>query len=207
MASSLTKTVGNFSSAIASVANHGLGSFTFSTGGGGGPITTDFAAAVAVRVGYTSASAPTAPVQVAIQGSMESSGDDKWVNITAFIGTQVAGVTNTLASSGNGSGVSALTATGNSNLADFTPTFIYNSGTPANSEFHRTGYGATGGTTINITENTINSQNSSVLYQPAEEFVSQIDLTPWTRIRVLVYNPSGATAYWDCYVNTGDSIG
>ena len=204
----LTKTVGNFSATLASLANNtSVIGGPWSTGGVGGSLVNVFGCAVSIRVGYTNSSAPTAAVQVILQGSMETANDDKWVNIASWTGTQVALVTNTLASSGNTSTTSALTATGTSTLSDFTKTFVYNSGTPANSEFHRTARAATGSTTINITEGLSNSQNSSVLYQPAEEFVAQVDMTPWTRLRVVVYNPSGNTVYWDAYVNTGDSIG
>lgn len=208
MAQSLTKTIANFSTSLASLANNtSVIGGPWSSGGTGAALSAVFSAAVIVRIGYTNASAPTAPVQCLVQGLAASSGNADWVTIASFMGAQLALTTNTLAASGNGSSTTALTATGTSTLTDFGRVFIYNSGTPANSEFNRTARAVTASTTINIVSGLVNSQNSSVIYQPVEEFVTQIDMGTWSNLRVNIYNPSGNTVYWNSEVNTTDSIG
>ncbi len=198
MSSSLSKTPGTSLISLASISNNAISLSSAQD------VSTKFAATFGIRIGRTVVTALTNPVLAYIQGSMKSSGNDTWENIASFTSGVATSITSALAGSGNGAGVSALTATGSSSIVDASRVFILN-GTPANSEFGRTAH--VSGTTINLWDGVTNSQNSSNVFDQAEEFVATIDLTAWTRVRVVVFNNSGQTVYADAYMITGDSIG
>src|SRR5437870_9470266 len=95
-----------------------------------------FKASITVRIGRDVTTALTNPVNIRIQMSMKSSGNDNWVTIKNFQTQIIAAIQNTLTGTSNAAAQPTLTATANFTQSDGDLCFIKN-GTIANSEFVR----------------------------------------------------------------------
>lgn len=146
-------------------------------------VANNLAATVMIHFGRRSASALTAPVNIRIEASAKSSGDEHWYPLVIFQSTAAAvtsqAVNGTCASA---QAVVPMTSTTGQVLSDIV--YIDN-GTVGNSCWGRICV-ITSNTSITLEDNLINAQTSSTVYNGAQIFMSNLDLTAVQRIRAVV---------------------
>lgn len=176
-------------------------------------VSTKLAATVFIHFGRRSDSALTEGVQIRIEASAKSSGDGQWFPLAQFI-TQVQAVTHQAVSGTCNAGQAVIAMASTTGMsADWASAsspignLVYiDNGTIGNSEFQRVKL-VTLNTSITLEDNLTNAQTSSNVYQSAEIFSAQLDLTAIGRLRVVVnaYNTGVAVAA-EAFMVTGDSI-
>lgn len=171
-------------------------------------VSSKFRATVFVWIGRDTTTSLTAPVNVRVQASAKSSGDDTWADV-AFVQTQIATAgTNALSGSSNASGQKTLTAASTNWSVSFASgdyVFIKN-GTIGNSEFARLKQ-VTAATTVDAFDNLTNTQTSANVYNKAEMFTFDIDVLAIGRIRVAVDTlGTGQAVNVQSFMVTADSI-
>jgi hypothetical protein len=142
-------------------------------------------ALVTVRVANVETTANATGVGVYIQGSHDASGDDAWFLLAKFVGSTTAAESEALtATEPAAETVMAVASTTNLVVGDLI--YIQDTGTVANSEWHRI-VQVTTNTSIEIDYGLANEKDSSdVIYTEADEFVYQIDCSGLSRVNVLV---------------------
>lgn len=195
----ITKTVGTSLISLQSVAASTvlLGTATSTS--------TKLAATVFIHFGRRSATAAGAGVNIRIEGSSKSSGDGHWYPIaiftTAFAACEAEAVTGTVTS-----GQKVITCASTTNLTAGDLIYIDN-GTIANSEFHRI-KSISANTSVTVEDNLTNAQTSSTMYDSAEMYVAQLDLSALSRIRIVADGSSFTQAFAiEADMITADSIG
>lgn len=196
---SITKTADISLAALASLASNS----TFV--GTAADVSSKLAATVFIHFGRRSASALTEGVEFRIEASSKASGNGHWFPIASFK-TQLAAVESEAVSGTVSSGTATITVASTTNLTGADRIFIDNS-TIANSEWGKIA-SIVSNTSVTIEDNLVNAQTGSTIYEGAELFVAQLDLTAISRVRVVVdgYNTGQAVAY-EVIMVTGDSIG
>lgn len=168
-------------------------------------VSTKLAATVFIQFGRRATTALTTGANFRIEASAKSSGDGFWFPLATF--TTATAASESEAVSGTvSSGTNVITVASTTNLTAGDIIYVDN-GTIANSEWGRV-KSIVASTSITIEDNLVNAQTSSTIYDQAEMYVAQLDLTAIGRIR-LVADCSGtgqATAV-QAYMVTGDSIG
>lgn len=168
-------------------------------------VSTKLAATIFIWFGRRSATAAGAGCNIRIEGSGASSGDAAWKALHTFTTTYAAceseAVSGTVTS---GQKVITVASTSNLTIGDY----IYiDNGTIANSEWHRIKSIVTN-TSVTVEDDLTNAQTSSTIYDSAEDFVWQGDLTGLARIRIVVDGASFTQAHAvKALMVTGDSIG
>lgn len=169
-------------------------------------VSTALAATLLIWFGRRSATAAGAGVNIRIEVSGESSGNSSWKSLytftTNFAACEAEAVSGTVSSGTNIITVASLT---NLSIGDYV--FIDN-GTIANSEWHRIKATTPATPSFTIENNLANAQTSSNIYDSAEDYVIDLDLTSKKRLRVVADGASFTQAFAiKALIITGDSIG
>jgi hypothetical protein len=168
-------------------------------------VSTKLAACIFIHFGRRAATALTQAVEFRIEASSKASGDGHWYPLARFV-TQSAAAEAEAVSGTVNAGTNVVTVASTSNLTEADLVFIDNS-TIANSEWGRIKDIATN-TSITLEENLANAQTGSTIYDSAEMFVAQLDLSAISRIRLVVdADNSGQAIAVEAHMVTADSIG
>jgi len=157
---------------------------------------------LAVNIGRDdTGGALTSGAIVRVQASPKPSGDDAWRDLAVFQ-TQVTTPESESVSSTANSGQAVLPVASTSNLAVEDLILIKN-GTIGNSEFHRI-KAVSSNTSVTVDDNLTNSQTSSTIYDQAELFLVQLDVLPFSRLRVQIDNAANSrTIVAQAYASAG----
>jgi hypothetical protein len=162
------------------------------------------AATLFIHFGRRAATAAGAGVNIRVEASSKASLDGHWYPVaiftTAFAAAEGEAVTGTVAS-----GQKVITCASTTNLAAGDIIYIDN-GTIANSEWHRI-KSISANVSVTIEDNLLNAQTSATMYDTAEMYVCQLDLTAISRLRVVI---DGSLFTQACAIEidmvSGDSI-
>jgi hypothetical protein len=168
-------------------------------------VATKMAATVGIRFGRRSASALTAGVEIRIEASMASSGDGEWYPLATFLTASVAAEAEAVSGTVS-AGTNVITVASTTNLTAGDLVFIDNT-TIGNSEWGRVKAISTN-TSITIEDNLANAQTGATIYDTAEFFVAQLDLSSVGRLRLVVdAKNTGVAVAVKATMVTADSIG
>lgn len=152
--------------------------------------------------------ANTNPGSFLIQISGSASGNEDWVTIVRFTPTIVAAVTEALtATEASAETVLAVVSTTGFTAAD--GVYIIDAGTLVDSEWGNLEQIVTNTSLDLIDGLTTGKDSSDAVWNQAEKFVAQIDLTAVGRVRVVFQHEggTGANVHVKALMITGDSIG
>jgi hypothetical protein len=168
-------------------------------------VSTKLAATVFIHFGRRAATALTEGVEFRVEASAKSSGDGFWFPLASFK-TAIATAETEAVSGTVSSGTNVITVASTTNLVAGDLIYIDN-GTIANSEWGRI-KSIVSNTSVTIEDNLVNAQTGATIYDQAEFYVAQIDLTAVGRIRIVMdgRNTGQATAI-QAFMVSGDSIG
>jgi hypothetical protein len=145
-------------------------------------VSTKWKASLNVFFGRRSATAAGAGVNIYIEGSTFASGDDNWTTLaqytTGFAAAEAEAVTGTVAA-----GATVITCASTTNLTAQDYIYIDN-GTIANSEWRRI-KSIVAATSVTVIDALTNAQTSSTMYDSAETYNADLDLSSIMRIRVV----------------------
>jgi hypothetical protein len=168
-------------------------------------VSTKLAATVFIHFGRRAATALTEGMEFRVEASSKSSGDGHWYPLAVFK-TAIAASETEAVSGTVSSGTNVITVASTTNLVAGDLIYIDN-GTIANSEWGRIKSIATN-TSVTIEDNLVNAQTSSTIYDQAEFFAAQLDLTAVGRLRLVVDGRNtGQAVAVEAHMVTGDSIG
>jgi hypothetical protein len=147
----------------------------------------------------------TTAVTFRIQASAKSAADDQWYDIVSFIsGVTVPEAEAVTGTENAGATVIEVASTTNLTVGDF---ILFKNGTIGNSEWGRI-IAVSTNTSITVMDAITNAQTGSTIYDQAEQFIAQLDLTSIGRIRVVAdCSGTGRTVVVEAFMVTGDSIG
>lgn len=167
-------------------------------------VSTKLAATVFIHSGRRTNSALTEGVEYRIEASAKSSGDGFWWPLASFKSAIILAESEAVSGTVS-SGTNVITVASTTNLIAGDLVYIDNS-TIANSEWGRV-KSISSNTSITIEDNLLNAQTGSTIYDQAEFFVAQLDLTAVGRIRAVAdgRNTGQATSV-EILMVTGDSI-
>ena len=173
--------------------------------GSAADVSTKLAATVFIHFGRRATTALTEGVEFRIEASAKSSGDGFWWPLAVFK-TAIA-LAETEAVSGTVSaGTNIITVASTTNLVAGDIIFIDNT-TIGNSEWGRI-KSIVANTSVTIEDNLANAQTGATIYDQAEMYAAQFDLTAVTRIRVVADGRNtGQAVAAEVFMVTGDSIG
>jgi len=146
-------------------------------------VSTIWGASFFIRFGRRSASAAGAGVNIRIEGSFASSGDNTWIPLAIFT-TNFAACEAEAVSGTVNSGTNVITVASTTNLTAGDIIYIDN-GTIANSEWARI-KSISANVSVTIEDNLVNAQTGATIYDSAEMYVAQLDLSSIGRVRVVV---------------------
>lgn len=168
-------------------------------------VSTKLAATVFIHFGRRAATAAGAPANLRIEASSKSSGDGHWYPLAIFV-TDFAACEAEAVSGTVNSGTNVITVASTTNLAAGDLIYIDN-GTIANSEWGRV-KSIVSNTSVTIEDNLVNAQTGATLYDSAQVFAAQIDLTAVGRLRLVDDGSLFTQAHAiEAHMVTGDSIG
>jgi hypothetical protein len=169
-------------------------------------VSTKLAATILCFHASVEATANTNGGKFLVQVSGASSGDEDWATVTQFQ-AQATTADTEAGTATEPAGETVLAVASTTGFAADDILYVQN-GTLANSEWARC-QEVVSNTSINLIDGLTNEQASSTIWNDAEIFVAQLDLTAVSRLRV-VFQHEGATGA-NCHVKalmvTGDSIG
>jgi hypothetical protein len=132
----------------------------------------------------------TAGVIIRVQGNpMSGSGLDQWRDLAVFQSGITVPESEAVSGTCN-SGQDTINVASTTNLTTENLILIKNS-TIGNSEFRRI-RSVTTNTNIKTDDNLTNAQTGSTVYNQAEEFVAQLDVMPYKRLRIQIDNAQNA---------------
>lgn len=168
-------------------------------------VSSKLAAAVFVHLGRDDTGGNlVAPVEIRVEASAKSSGDDQWFPLVTLRSNKTVPVSEVLTGT-IATNTSTLTMADTTGFAVGQVVFIKNS-TLANSEFHRLKDVVTNAN-VKIIDNLSHAQTGATIYTQAEMFVAQVDLTSIGRIRLVVdASNTGRSIVVEGFMVTGDSI-
>lgn len=168
-------------------------------------VSTKLAATVFIHFGRRATSALTTGMEFRIEASSKSSGEGHWYPMASFR-TAVAAAESEAVSGTVSSGTNVITVASTTNLVVGDIIFIDN-GTIGNSEWGRIKAVSTN-TSVTIEDNLVNAQTGATIYDQAEMFVAQLDLTAVGRLRLVADGSgTGQAVAVEAHMVTGDSIG
>lgn len=145
-------------------------------------VSTKWKASLNVFFGRRSATAAGAGVNIYIEGSTFASGDDNWATLaqytTGFAAAEAEAVTGTVAA-----GATVITCASTTNLTAQDYIYIDN-GTIVNSEWRRI-KSIVAATSVTVIDALTNAQTGSTMYDSAETYNADLDLSSIMRIRVV----------------------
>lgn len=168
-------------------------------------VSTKLGGSLFVRFGRRAVTAAGAGVNIRLEASHASSGDNSWFPFAIFT-TQFAACEGEAVSGTVGSGTNVITVASTTNLAAGDLIYIDN-GTIANSEWGRI-KSIVSNTSVTIEDNLVNAQTGATMYDTAEIFSPVAIPAGVARIRAAI-DGSGFTQAFACEVRytTIDSIG
>lgn len=169
-------------------------------------VTSKFGAFLAIHFGRRAAAAAGAGVNIRVEASPESANDGIWVPLYT-VTTGFGACESEVATGTNNAGQKVITVASTTNLAAGDIVFVDNT-TPANSEWGRI-KSTVLNTSVTLEDNLVNAQNNpaATLYDNAEMFPCQLDLTPYLRLRVVVDGSLYTQAFAiRVRMSSGDSI-
>lgn len=168
-------------------------------------VSTKLAATVFIHFGRRATSALTEGVEFRVEASSQSSGDGHWYPLARFKTATTAAESEAVSGTVS-AGTNVITVASTTNLTVADLIFIDN-GTIADSEWGRIKAISTN-TSVTIEDNLVNAQTGATIYDQAEMFVAQLDLTAVTRIRLVAdADNTGQAVAVEAHMVTGDSIG
>lgn len=168
-------------------------------------VSSKLAASFFIHFGRRTASALTEGVELRLEASAKSSGDGHWFPMFA-VKTNTTAAESEAVSGTVSSGTNVITVASTTNLVAGDTIYIDNS-TIGNSEFGRI-KSIVSNTSVTIEDNLVNAQTGATLYDQAEYFYGQLDLTAVGRIRLVVDGRNtGQAVAVEAYLVTADSIG
>jgi len=168
-------------------------------------VSTKLAATVFIHFGRRATTALTEGMEFRIEASSKSSGDGHWYPLASFK-TAIAAAESEAVSGTVSSGTNVITVASTTNLVAGDLVYIDN-GTIGNSEWGRVKSISTN-TSITIEDNLVNAQTGATIYDQAEFYAAQIDLTAVGRIRLVADGRNtGQAVAVEAHMVTGDSIG
>jgi hypothetical protein len=168
-------------------------------------VTTKMSGTVGIHFGRRSASALNSGVEFRIEASVKSSGDGYWFPLAVFR-TALAAVSSEAVSGTVNAGTNVITVADTTGLTERDIIYIDNS-TIANSEWGRI-KDISAGTSVTIEDNLVNAQTGSTMYDGAELFTAQLDLSSVGRLRLVVDAcDTGQAVAVEALMVTADSIG
>jgi len=168
-------------------------------------VSSKLAATVFIHFGRRATTALTNGAIFRVEGSSKSSADGHWYPLATFQ-TQIATAESEAVSGTVSSGTNVITVASTTNLVAGDTIFIDN-GTIGNSEWGRIKSIVTN-TSVTIEDNLVNAQTGATIYDQAEWFVAQLDLTSIGRIRLVAdCSGTGQAVAVEAHMVTGDSIG
>lgn len=150
-----------------------------------------FAAIFYIHFGRAATTGLTVGVNFRIEGSPKTSGDGHWFPLAQFL-TDVAAAESEAVSGTVSSGTNVITVASTTNLVAGDNVLLLN-GTVANSEWGRV-KSISSNTSITIEDNLVNAQTGGTIYDQAQFFVANVDLSGVNRIRVVVDNKGSGQA-------------
>ena len=141
-----------------------------------------FAATIFIRFGRRSATAAGAGANIRVEASYKSSGDNSWVPLAVFTTNFAAAEAEAVSGTVN-AGTKVVTVASTTNLTAGDVIFI-NNGTIANSEWGRV-KSISSNVSVTIEDDLVNAQTGATLYDSAEMFLCQLDLSAIGRIRIV----------------------
>lgn len=168
-------------------------------------VSTKLAATVFIHFGRRATTALTAGMTFRVEASSKSSGDGHWYPVASFL-TAIAASESEAVSGTVSSGTNVITVASTTNLTVGDLIYIDN-GTIGNSEWGRIKAVSTN-TSVTIEDNLLNAQTGATIYDRAEMFIAQIDLTAISRIRLVADGSNtGQAVAVEAHMITADSIG
>lgn len=168
-------------------------------------VTTKFSATVFIHFGRRSTTALTEGVELRVEASTKLTGDGYWFPLTVFKSGTVAATSVTIATTHN-AGITNLVDGSGTGFAD-KPRVYIDDATITNGEWGKIrAILATVGYVLE--DATINTHTASfTVYDKAELFVAQLDLTAITRLRLVVDGSKAMqTVVVEAFIVTGDSV-
>jgi len=167
-------------------------------------VSTKFAATMFIHFGRRSATAAGAGVNFRIEANSKTGGNGFWwplaVFTTDFVACESEAVSGVVAS-----GTNVITVASTTNLTAGDIIYIDN-GTIGNSEYGRI-KSVVLNTSVTIEDTLVNAQTGATLYDRAEMFAAQLDLSAVKYLRVVADGASFTQAFAvEAFMNTGDSI-
>lgn len=163
-----------------------------------------FAGTVFIHFGRRTASALTTGMTLRVEASSKSSGDGHWYPLAIFRSAIVAAESEAVSGTVS-SGTNVITVASTTNLAAGDLIFIDN-GTIANSEWGRI-KSIVSNTSVTIEDNLVNAQTGATIYDQAEMFIAQLDLSAVGRIRLVADGSgTGQACSVEAHLVTLDSI-
>jgi hypothetical protein len=167
-------------------------------------VSTKFAATVFIHFGRRSASSAGAPAVLRVEASAKSSGEGHWYPVCSLY-TDYAAVESEAVSGTVNASQNVITVASTTNLAAGDIIYIDN-GTIANSEWGRI-KSIVANTSVTIEDNLVNAQTGATLYDGAQMFVVQLDLSAIGRIRLVDDGSSFTQAHAvEAHIVTSDSL-
>jgi len=195
----ITKTQGTSLLSLQSLASNSVAL------GSAADVSTKLAATVFIHFGRRAATALTEGLEFRIEASAKSSGDGFWWPLAVFK-TALAAASDEAVSGTVSAGTNVITVASTTGLVAGDLIYIDN-GTIGNSEWGRIKSIVTN-TSVTIEDNLLNAQTGATIYDQAEFFVAQLDLTAIGRIRVVADGRNtGQAVAVEAFMITGDSIG
>ena len=170
-------------------------------------VSTHLASTIFIHFGRRATAALTAGVIFRIEASSKASGDGHWYPLAVFQ-TATALAETEAATGTNAAGQNVITMASTTNLTVADIIYIDNT-TVANGEFHRI-KAVSANVSITLEDNLTNAQNNpaATIFDQAEMFVAQLDLTAIKRLRLVVdADNTGQAVAVESHMVRGDSIG
>jgi hypothetical protein len=167
-------------------------------------VTTKFAATVFLHFGRRATSALTEGIEFRVEASSKSSANGHWYPIVSFK-TATAAAESEAVSGTVSAGTNVVTVASTTNLVAGDLIYIDN-GTIGNSEWGRIKSISTN-TSVTIEDNLVNAQTGATIYDQAEMYVAQLDLSAIGRLRIVADGRnSGQAVAIEAHAVTLDSI-
>jgi hypothetical protein len=168
-------------------------------------VSTKLAGSVFMHFGRRATNALNEGLEFRVEASAKSSGDGFWFPLAIFK-TSVIAAESEAVSGTVSSGTNVITVASTSGLVAGDVIYIDN-GTIGNSEWGRI-KSISSNTSVTIEDNLVNAQTGATIYDQAEMFAAQLDLTAVGRIRLVADGRNtGYAVAVQAYMVTGDSIG
>lgn len=170
-------------------------------------VTTKLGVTIAMFHASIEATANTNPGEFRVQWSPSSADDDDWVTIGRYTPTKTAAVTEAISGT-EAADQDVIEVASTTGFASGDGLYILDAGTLADSEWAKCKLIVTD-TSIDLIDGLTRAKDSSdAIWNQAEIFTHQMDLTSIGRYRVIfVHEGAGANVHVKAVATTGDSIG